>query len=96
MLTVAWNLAAKGRLTYNYDLATTGIQPLGTFIYAALAKIIQLLKGDKWIFIRIVTVFNVINLLVFAHILAVISKPYYQQRKFQTMGLFVILLFCYM
>ena len=37
MLTVAWNIAEKGRIVYNYDLTVTGIQPLSTFVYAGFA-----------------------------------------------------------
>jgi hypothetical protein len=33
MLTVAWNLALGKGISYNMGIATTGIQPLSTFIF---------------------------------------------------------------
>ena len=34
MLHVAWNIAQGHGISYNYDVLTTGIQPLATFFYA--------------------------------------------------------------
>ena len=39
MLTVAENLATTHHLAYNYGLTATGIQPLATFVYAAIAVV---------------------------------------------------------
>ena len=74
ILTVAWNLAAQYKLAYNFNQITTGIQPLITFIYAFFAWIVQFFNGDKWIFIRVVLAFNIINLIMFAHVLGIIAK----------------------
>src|ERR1700682_3830059 len=52
MLTVAWNMAEKGRIVYNLDKPTTGIQPLATFLYAGVAYVVQFWGGDRWLFVR--------------------------------------------
>ncbi|MCX5896491.1 MAG: hypothetical protein NTZ51_11780, partial [Proteobacteria bacterium] len=103
MLTVAWNLAAKHKIVYNLNKLTTGIQPLSTFIYAALAWIVQFFNGDKWVFIRLVITFNVVSLLLFAHVLGIIAKtliPNNKSEKYQayvltfTIAIFNFSLFC--
>jgi len=73
LLTAAWNLAAKHKLVYNFDKNITGIQPLITIFYAIVASIVQLFNGDKFAFVRMVIVFNVLNLLIFAHVLGLIA-----------------------
>lgn len=65
MLTIAWNLAEGSGLVYNYNEATTGIQPLTTFIYGMLAWVIQAAGYDKWDFTRIVFLFNVLIIFLF-------------------------------
>ncbi|MDX1615910.1 MAG: hypothetical protein R3300_16465 [Candidatus Promineifilaceae bacterium] len=80
MLTVAWNLADTGRLTYNFGELTSGVQPLATVLYGALAFITQQLGGDKWLFTRIVLVFGVINLLVCAHLVGLIAAHLSRQH----------------
>jgi hypothetical protein len=52
MLTVADNIARTGHITYNYDMPTTGIQPLSTFVFAGLAWIVHHLHGGTWALIR--------------------------------------------
>lgn len=74
MLTVAWNIACGRGVVYNYDLPTTGIQPLSTLIYAMLAWVVQFFRGDRWVFIRVMLLFGSINLLVFGHIVGVIVR----------------------
>jgi hypothetical protein len=81
MLTVAWDIAKGHGITYNYNLPTTGIQPLSTFIYAGLAWIVQAYGGDKWIFIRIVLLFGGISLLVFAHLIGCIARRMTEGEK---------------
>ena len=97
ILTVAWNLADKYTISYNYDQLTTGIQPLVTFIYAIFAWVVQLLGGDKWIFIRIVIIYNVFILLTLAHVLGSIAKnliPNDENEKYQVYFLtFIITIF---
>ncbi len=74
MLTVAWNIAAGHGITYNFDSPTTGIQPLATFIYAALALIIQLLGGDKWMLIRCIILWGGLNTILFSHFIGRITQ----------------------
>jgi hypothetical protein len=74
MLTVAWNIASGRGIVYNYDMPTTGIQPLSTAVYAMLAWIIQFIGGDKWLYIRIILFFGSITLLVFGHIVGTIAR----------------------
>jgi hypothetical protein len=66
MLTVAWNLADSGEMAYNYGQRTCGVQPLVTFVYAGFALLVKLFGGNKWILIRVVLFFGIINLLIFA------------------------------
>ena len=40
MLAVAWNAALGKGLVGNFDQAVTGIQPLATLLYAALARLV--------------------------------------------------------
>ena len=97
ILTVAWNLADKYTISYNYGQLTTGIQPLITFIYAIFAWLVQFFNGDKWIFIRIVIIYNVFILLTLAHVLASIAKnliPNDENEKYQVYFLtFIITIF---
>ena len=97
VLTVAWNLADTYTISYNFGQLTTGIQPLVTFIYATFAWVVQLLGGDKWIFIRIVIIYNVFILLTLAHVLGSIAKnliPNDENEKYQVYFLtFIITIF---
>ena len=97
ILTVAWNLADKHTISYNYDQLTTGIQPLITFIYAIFAWVVQFFGGDKWLFIRIVIIYNLFILLTLAHVLGSIAKnliPHDKNEKHQVYFLtFIITLF---
>ncbi|MCX6031264.1 MAG: hypothetical protein NT169_18440 [Chloroflexi bacterium] len=74
MLTVAWNIASGHGIVYNYDEPTTGIQPLGTLIYAGLAWLVQIAGADKWAFIRVVLLFGIANLVLFAHLIGTIAR----------------------
>jgi len=74
MLTVAWNIASGQGVVYNYGMDTTGIQPLSTAIYAALAWIVQLVGGDKWLFVRSVLLFGSATLLLFAHTIGSLAR----------------------
>ena len=60
MLTVAWNLAQGYGISYNFGEETTGIQPLATFVYAVIAKVVQIFEYDKFIFARWTFFFNTI------------------------------------
>jgi hypothetical protein len=73
-LTVAWNVAAGKGIVYNFGQPTTGFQPLIILIYSALAFVVQFFKGDQWIFIRTVIVFNTLIFIGLAHIIGRISQ----------------------
>ena len=74
MMLVAWNMALGKGIVGNFDQAVTGIQPLATFVYAALAKGVLLAGGDKSTFVRAVIAFGTLNLLWFAHLLGLLAK----------------------
>ena len=72
MLTVAWNMAQGHGIVYNYNMPTTGVQPLSTVLYAVVARIVQLFGGDKFFLIRSILLLGSINLLLFGHIVGTI------------------------
>jgi hypothetical protein len=74
MLTVAWRLAEGSGLTYNLDKATTGVQPLATFVYAAIAWLVQLFDGDRWAFTRAVICFGTLTATANAWLLALNAR----------------------
>lgn len=69
MLTVAWNIAAGKGIVYNYDIETTGIQPLATFLYSVIAFIVQRFNGDKYSFARAIIIFSSFLQLLFAYLI---------------------------
>lgn len=73
MLGVAWNIAQGQGISYNFGEATTGIQPLATFLYALIAKIVQFLGYDKFVFARWVFFFNAMLFLYFSHLIGRLS-----------------------
>ncbi len=73
MLSVAWNIASGHGISYNFSEPTTGVQPLATFLYAALAKIVQILEYDKFTFARLTFFFNTILFIYFAHLMGKLS-----------------------
>lgn len=52
MLSVAWNLAEGRGLVSSSGEVTTGVQPLATFLYAGLARVVIACSGDKWTLVR--------------------------------------------
>ncbi len=74
MLTVAWNIAIGKGISYNFDIATTGIQPLSTFIFALIAKTVLFFGGNKWTFVRFIILFGALAHTVLAFIVGKISK----------------------
>lgn len=74
MLTVAWNIASGQGISYNDGLPTTGIQPLGTFLYALLAWLTRVFGGDAPTFVRLTILFNALTMLLFAHLVGRISQ----------------------
>jgi hypothetical protein len=70
MLTVAENLATKHHLVYNYGMPATGIQPLATFAYAALAVVVNACGGNRWTLVRAVILFGALLCVLFAWLIA--------------------------
>lgn len=77
MLTVAQNIATRGRILYNGNLPATGIQPLATLLFAALDWAVRAAGGDADALIRGVLLTGVALFLLFAwqigHIAAMLS-----------------------
>ena len=73
-LTVAWNVAAGDGIVYNQHVPTAGFQPLVTFTYAGLAWVTQLLGGDKFLYCRLVLLFNMFVMLAFAHLAGALAQ----------------------
>ena len=69
MLTVAWNIAAGKGIVYNYNIKTTGIQPLATFIYAVPAYVVQSFNGDKYLLVRFVIILSALLQVLFAYLI---------------------------
>ncbi len=65
MLSLAWNLGSGNGLTYNYDLPSTGVQPLITFVYGGIAYLLYNFSYNKWDFIRVVLGFNLLLIPIF-------------------------------
>ena len=74
MLTVAHNIATKGRILYNGDLQTTGIQPLATFVFAAMDWVVIRAGGGPDALVQAVLFFGVVLLLLFAWTMARIAE----------------------
>ncbi len=74
MLTVAWKIADGEGIVYNGGLPTTGIQPLSTFLYAALALSVRWFGGQPADFARLTILLNALNMLFFAHLVGRISR----------------------
>jgi hypothetical protein len=70
MLTVADNFATGHGLAYNFGPPVTGIQPLSTLIFAAIAFIVHHCGGDRWTLIRIILLFGAFTHLLFAWLIA--------------------------
>ncbi len=58
MLTVAWNIALGKGFTYNYNIPTSGVQPLATIIYSVIAKVCIQTGFEKTSFIKGVLIFS--------------------------------------
>lgn len=73
MLSVAYNIATGNGITYNYQIPTTGIQPLATMVFAALAKANLMLGGNKWSFVRVVIGFSGVLHILLAYLVGMLS-----------------------
>lgn len=93
MLTIAENMANGNGLTYNYNMPSTGIQPLVTFIYALIIKILYTFNFDKWDIIRAVYLFNFSLIFLFFLILNKIKEILFGENYEITVMLLFIVLF---
>jgi hypothetical protein len=94
MLTVAENLATTHHLVYNGDLPATGIQPLATFVYAAIAVVVNAFGGDRWTLVRAVIAFGALLCVLFAWQIAVFAHrfaPSGQRALAFTLAFFLVL-----
>lgn len=66
MLTVSKNFAEGNGFTYNFNKETTGIQPLGTILYATIYKISTILSLSEWTNLRLIIVLNSFLLILFS------------------------------
>jgi len=73
MLSVARNVARGRGIVYNGRKKTTGVQPLATVIYAGLIWGIEKAGGNEWTIVRSILAFGVVLLILFAHVIGVIS-----------------------
>ncbi|MEI8243459.1 MAG: hypothetical protein WCI17_09360 [bacterium] len=87
MMHVAWNLASGNGPVCNEGSVVTGIQPLTTLVYAGLAWVDLRAGGDKWGFLRLVLLLNVLLVLTFAHLVGRIAAAISTQRKIPAYGL---------
>ena len=91
MLTVAWNIAQGKGITYNGEILTTGIQPLSTFIFAAIAKLTFWVGGDKWTFVRLIIIFGTVIHIGLSFLIGILStKINRKNQKFNNSKIFVI------
>lgn len=73
MLSVAWRIAHGDGITVNFSEPVTGIQPLATFLYAALAWIVKSFGGDKLHYVRAVIVFGTACMIALCYLIARIA-----------------------
>ena len=66
MLTVSWNIARGKGFKYNYDIKTSGVQPLATLVYSVPAFIVQRFGGDKYDFTRTILILSAFLQVIFA------------------------------
>jgi len=90
IFTVAWNFAEGKGLTYNFDLPTTGIQPLITLILAGIASIVRSFGGDKWVFVRFILLFEIISFLIYAILISCITNKIFKLLGTQKQRLTII------
>ncbi len=76
LLTVANYLGTTHHLLYNYGRTATGIQPLITFVFAAVAWVVHALHGDRWTLVRVLIVFNTALFVLFAWQMASIAERF--------------------
>lgn len=97
MLTVADNIATKGKILYNGDMPATGIQPLATAIFAGLDWVVKACGGGADALIRSVMVLGALLFVVLAYqvsrIAAQLAPP--EQRSYAATLAFLLTLSSY-
>jgi hypothetical protein len=94
MLTVADNFATGHGLAYNFGPPVTGIQPLSTFVFAAIAFLVHHSGGDRWTLIRFILLFGAATHLLFAWLIArfaAVLAPASQRPFVKTLAFFLLL-----
>ncbi|MBA4310587.1 MAG: hypothetical protein C0425_09680, partial [Chlorobiaceae bacterium] len=69
MLTVAKNIASGNGIVYNFNIPTSGIQPLMTFVYAGIFWITNLFSSSEYFVLRIVLLFSAFLQIIFYFLL---------------------------
>jgi len=69
LLTVAWHIASGKGIVYNYNIKTTGVQPLATFLYALPAFLVQQINGSKYLFARLIIIVSTLLQVLFAYLI---------------------------
>ncbi len=94
MLTVADNFATGHGLAYNFGPPVTGIQPLSTLIFAAIAFLVHHGGGDRWTLIRVILLFGAATHLLFAWLIARFAAglaPATQSPLVKTLAFYLLL-----
>jgi hypothetical protein len=91
MMTTAWNIAEGKGIKYNFNRPTTGVQPLFTFIQAAVAKAVILSGGDKMDFLRVLIIFSSSLIILFGIVLSKITRLLVPTIISGTVPLFLVL-----
>lgn len=92
MLTVAWNIASGKGFVYNYDVPTTGVQPLATITYAGIAKTAQLSNIGKIGFIKLVMYYSIFLDIAIWILLFIITKKIFPVEKYNLLKIVTFLL----
>jgi hypothetical protein len=74
MLTVAYNLALGNGISYNFQIPTTGVQPLATILFSIIAKFNLDFGGNKWSYLREIIVFTGLLHIFLAYLIGLLSS----------------------
>jgi hypothetical protein len=90
MLTVARNFALGNGLTYNFNLKTTGIQPLATFLYSSIFIFSNLLGLSDWSALSLIIITNALLLILFT--ITLIKQASFFENDFDNLSWIIPLL----
>lgn len=91
-LTVAWNLGTGKGLAYNYNIVTTGFQPLYVFTLAPAVWLLNNFGYGKTEFLRFVIVYDGFLILLFFYLLRILTRLINQNVNPNEIELILILL----